>query len=399
MKRFFALFLALMMLTASSAFATEEEEVSLSDALMGFETLPAAPSNGGKGQESPMPEKSPDGDAVGEMAATPGKAEVLPDGSVAIVISAVGDVTIGDNARKRGVSIFEKEKRKQGDDPAFVMRNVRDIFAEDQLTIANFEGTLTTTKSIPAKKRDNEFLFSAPPEYVSVLNAGNIEAVSFENNHVMDFGDEGNRDTRAQFEKAGIVYSADGHMGVYETNGISIAMLAYQTFNGKYPELHQRVPEEVAAAKKKHDIVIVSFHWGNEKDYVPNSKQVALGRATIDAGADLVIGHHSHRINPIEKYKGRYIAYSLGNFSFAGNSRPSDMSTYILQVRFIVKDGEVQRNYFRIIPGRISSKADYNDFAPTPFTEQKMIDNVINLLKGNGKKLEYAVESYPTQWE
>jgi len=145
--------------------------------------------------------------------------------------------------------------------------------------------------------------------------------------------------------------------------------------------------------------VIVSYHWGAELDYKPNENQIKLGRLTIDSGADLVLGHHSHRINPIERYQGKYIVYSLGNFSFAGNTKPSDMSTFLFQIRFNIKGAEVETDTFRIIPSRISSKTDYNDFAPTPFTDQRLIDNVINMLKSNGKGLEYAVDFYPVDWE
>ena len=112
-----------------------------------------------------------------------------------------------------------------------------------------------------------------------------------------------------------------------------------------------------------------------------------------------MLGHHSHRINPIERYQGKYIVYSLGNFSFAGNTKPSDMSTFLFQIRFNIKGAEVETDTFRIIPSRISSKTDYNDFAPTPFTDQRLIDNVINMLKSNGKGLEYAVDFYPVDWE
>lgn len=120
---------------------------------------------------------------------------------------------------------------------------------------------------------------------------------------------------------------------------------------------------------------------------------------TIDAGADLVIGHHSHRINPIEKYNGKYIVYSLGNFSFAGNNKPDDMSTFIFQTRFRIKNGEIIANPFRTIPCRISSKTDYNDFAPTPYTAELQISNVIKTMQNNSKKLPYAVDSYPLDWE
>ena len=129
--------------------------------------------------------------------------------------------------------------------------------------------------------------------------------------------------------------------------------------------------------------------------------QKQQAHAAIDAGADLVIGHHSHRINPIECYKGRYIVYSLANCSFAGNNKPSDMCTFIFQCRFRIKDGEIIDNPFRIIPCRISSRKDYNDFAITPLTEPANITTVLGILtnRTNVKNLEYAVTSYPLEWE
>ena len=140
---------------------------------------------------------------------------------------------------------------------------------------------------------------------------------------------------------------------------------------------------------------------GEELDYSPRNNQIMLGRAAIDAGADLVIGHHSHRINPVEYYNGRYIVYSLANCSFAGNNKPSDMLTFIFQIRFKMKDGEIVGTPFRIIPCRISSRKDYNDFAITPLTETANINTVIAALtnRTNIKNLEYAVTTYPLEWE
>ena len=93
-----------------------------------------------------------------------------------------------------------------------------------------------------------------------------------------------------------------------------------------------------------------------------------------------------------------YICYSLGNFCFAGNSKPSDMSSFMFQTRFRVKDGVVSNEGFRIIPIRISSRTDYNDFTPTPLTKDTAIDSVLTTLKENGRKLEYAVSEYPLDW-
>ena len=329
---------------------------------------------------------------------------VQEDGSVIVTISATGDVTIGGDTRKSGKSVFDKQLSKEPSGLSFPMENVASLFAEDDMTIVNFEGTLTNTKS--ATK--NTYSFAAPPEYVQVLTSGNIEAVSLENNHIMDHGEAGYADTCQTLENNGIVYS--GHLGsaIYTTDtGVSIGMLSYQTFNGNYPVIYNAIEGDIAALRSAGcQLVIVSYHWGEEKDYLPNERQVPLGRATIDAGADLVIGHHSHRINPIEEYNGKYICYSLGNFSFAGNIKPDDMDTFIFQQRFrVYPDGRAQNEGFRIVPCSISSQESVNDFKPT-LKEGEAAQAVVDRLLELGAKLEKtykstgvtAVESYPTQW-
>ncbi len=329
---------------------------------------------------------------------------VLPDGSVVVTISATGDVTIGGDTRKRNKSVFDKQLEQEASGLAFPMENVKDVFEADDMTIVNFEGTLTNGKS----KTKNTFSFAAPPEYVQVLTTGNIEAVSLENNHIMDHGDAGYEDTCKTLENAGIVYSGHLGSGMYTTDtGVKIGMLSYQTFNGKYPSIYEAMPGDIAALRAQGaQIVIVSYHWGEEKDYVPNERQVPLGRATIDAGADLVLGHHSHRINPIEEYNGKYICYSLGNFSFAGNTRPDDMDTFIFQQRFVVRpDGTAENGGFRIIPCSISSQEKVNDFKPTvsdSASSARIVERLLELnrkFEKNSKKFGVAaVEDYPTEW-
>ena len=112
-------------------------------------------------------------------------------------------------------------------------------------------------------------------------------------------------------------------------------------------------------------ITIVIFHWGNEKEEVPDSNQMTLGRLAIDEGADLVCGHHPHVLQGIEEYKGKNIVYSLGNFCFGGNSYPSDMDTMIFQQTFTVdKNGVKADNVTNVIPCSISSEYDYNNYQP-----------------------------------
>lgn len=313
-----------------------------------------------------------------------------------LTISATGDVTLGGNYGKNSSEIYMREYEKQGGNYGFPFRNVRDLLAEDDMTLVNFEGTLTDSTK---PGNNNSYRFRIAPEHVQGLTLGSVEAVALENNHVMDFGQQGYEDTMEALRRQNIVYSTSSSMGVYEVKGVSIAMLSYQTFNGGYERIYAQMPQAVADAKAKHDLVIVSYHWGEEGDYKPHDRQIALGRATVDAGADLVLGHHSHRINPIEYYNGKYIVYSLANFSFSGNVKPSDMNTFVFQIRYAITPEGLEQGPFRVIPMRISSVSDTNDFAPTPYAPgsaeaQKVLDKLLE----NGKGLKYAVEVYPTEW-
>lgn len=386
-KRFVSAVLVLAMCVTCIilSFAEEDGEVSIADYLFGQESQDA----------------QADGEAKKEEATEtvdPTKPNYELDGSIVVTMSFTGDVTIGGNTQSKSKSIFEKELEKQKGDMSFPFRNVKDIFALDDLTVVNFEGTLTTAGKNP-DKLGNDFLFRAPPEYVSMLTYGNVDAVSLENNHALDMGESGLAETKETLLSAGIPYASEDEPAIVMARGVKIGLLAYQTFGGRHDELIEKVPGDIAALHEEGcQIVIVNYHWGDELEYKPNDKQIKLGRATIDSGADLVIGHHSHRINPIELYNGKYICYSLGNFSFAGNSKPEDMSTYIFQVKMRVKDGEVSNDGFIIIPCRISSRTDYNDFAPTPYTKDQNIESMLSVLKRNGEKLSYAVESYPLKW-
>ena len=395
-KRIMACAVLLVCLCAffAPALATQDDEEEIILFPVNDDELP------GLNGETPVP-----GDDAAELspAYTVSDENLLPDGSRYFIVTAIGDVTMGKSFGTSKMTLYDKELKKQNDDLAFIFRNVADIFSSDDMTLVNFECVLQeeSERKIPSKKKNNQFLFLADPVCVKALTANSVEAVALENNHIMDFGEEGRDSTIRVLQDAGIVYSNHTTMGVFEKNGIRVAMFSHQTLNQPFTseELAVMVENEIAAVRDQFDIIIESFHWGNEKDYYPTDKQVKLGRAAVDAGADLVLGHHSHRINPIEYYNGKYIVYSLGNGSFAGNNKPSDMSTFIFQERFRVKDGEIISSSFRIVPARISSRTDYNNFILTPYDKQQNIDTVINTLKTNGRKLKYAVEEYPLEWE
>ncbi|MEG0270289.1 MAG: CapA family protein, partial [Clostridia bacterium] len=290
-KLFAILLIAAMCLTMISLSIAQEEDGDVSITLLDKK------GNVVTGTEGAAPEAG----ETATPAPTADKAEPIReiDGSILLTMSFTGDVTIGSNTQA-GSSIFEKELKKQKGDINFPFRNVKEIFALDDLTMVNFEGTLTT-EGKNSDKLENEYLFRADPSYVSMLPYGNIDTVSLENNHVLDMGAQGIAETKKTLTDAGISYASDGEPAVILTRGVKVGSLAYQTFGGKHDELIAQIPGDIKALRDQGcEVVVVSFHWGNEKDYSPNSNQVKLGRATIDAGADLVIGHHSHRINPIE---------------------------------------------------------------------------------------------------
>ena len=377
--------LALCIACVGPALAEEDVEVSIGEFLSTAETALTEQGNA-------------DGGLPGGVVRDKTEPVFEWDGSIVVTLSFVGDMTIGGNMQAKGKSIFERELEKQKGDIHFPFRNVREIFLADDLTVVNFEGTLTTAGRNPGKM-NNDFLFRAPPEYVEMLAPGGVDAVALENNHVLDMGEEGLSETKQTLTRAGVAYASEDEPVILVTRGVTIGLLAYQTFGGRHDELVTKVPQDIAALRAGGcEIVVVNYHWGSELDYKPNENQVRLGRATIDGGADLVIGHHSHRINPIELYNGKYICYSLGNFSFAGNNKPNDMSTFLFQIKMRVKDGVASNEAIKLIPARISSRSDYNDFAPTPYDKPQSVESVISVLKKNGAGLEYALADYPTKW-
>ncbi len=345
-------------------------------------------------------------DATADPAATDADAATVvdrsapvyePDGSILLKLTFGGDFTIGDNVQASGQSYFEKELAKHDGDANFIFLNFKEFLENDDWTVLNFEGTLTTSGRNP-DKLGNSFLFRADTAFAAILAPNGVECVSLENNHVLDMGEDGLVETKKALLDADVSYYTESEPLVFTLKGVKMGMLAYQTFD-QYDRLFTKVPEDIQVLKAQGcEVVVVSFHWGAEKDYYPNDNQQKMAKIAVDAGADLVVGHHSHRMNPIELYNGKYIVYSLGNFCFAGNNKPDDMSTFVFQIKLRVKDGVCENKGFIIIPSRISSNTKYNDLIPTPYTKQENIDSVLSVLKKNGERLDNPVPEYPLSW-
>lgn len=282
---------------------------------------------------------------------------------VSLTLSVVGDCTLGTDETFDYDTSLNAYYENYGAD--YFLQNVKDIFSTDDLTIANFEGTLTDSD----EREDKTFAFKAPASYASILTGGSVEAVNTANNHSHDYGDQSFDDTLAALDDAGIVHFGYDETAVMDVKGIKVGLVGiYELYD--HLEREQQLKDNIAKVKADGaQLIVVIFHWGNETETVPDSSQTTLGRIAIDEGADLVCGHHPHVLQGIETYKGRNIVYSLGNFCFGGNSSPSDMDTMIYQQTFTIDaDGVKKDNVTNIIPCSISSAAydGYNNYQPTP---------------------------------
>lgn len=294
-------------------------------------------------------------ETVATVTATPVRTE-----PVSITVSFAGDCTFGMDSSFSYEGSFNA--MYDSNDPEYFLQNVQSIFAADDVTVVNFEGTLTDSED----RADKTWAFRGDAEYAKVLSAGSVEAVNLANNHSSDYGEESLADTKAALSAEGITYFGFEETAILEVKGIKIGFLGLYTvytddsYTSQLEARIQELQDEGAA------VIIASFHWGYENSYTPEQDQIELAHAAIDAGADLVIGHHPHVLQGIEKYNGHYIAYSLGNFCFGGNYNPADYDCIIVQQTFTVTGADVDIEPLQVIPCSVSSSSSYNNYQPTP---------------------------------
>lgn len=292
----------------------------------------------------------------------PEKQETPEVQETTITISAAGDCTLGTDEGFNYKRSF-KGKYDAVQDPAYFFQNVQPVFAQDDLTIVNMEGTLTEETT----REPKQFAFKGDAEYAKILTAGAVETANLANNHSFDYGKKSYEDTITALEAEGISSFGYERTAVMDIKGVKVGLAGVYEL-AEHIDCKQDLLDNIASLKEQGaQIIIVSFHWGQEKENVPSDVQVELAHTAVDNGADLVLGHHPHVLQGIEEYKGKNIVYSLGNFCFGGNSAPSDMDTMIFQQTFIVKDGKLQEdNVTNILPCKISSAYEegYNNYQP-----------------------------------
>jgi len=253
-----------------------------------------------------------------------------PVKAASLTIAAVGDIMLG--------STFPAGRRLPPDDGKHMIEAVKKTLSAADITFGNLEGPmLTGGTSAKCKrmrrrkgKRKTCYAFRVPPRYARYLADAGFDMLSLANNHAMDFGKQGRESTKAVLDKYGIGHAgAPGSVAERTVDGIKVGMIAFATAWHSY-DLRKidRAVAVVKAAAQRYDILMVSFHGGAEGrrfQHVPRGTEYYLrenrgdlrkfSHAVIDAGADIVLGSGPHVVRGMEVYRGRLIAYSLGNFA------------------------------------------------------------------------------------
>lgn len=336
-------------------------------------------------KEEPQPETKTE--SANKEGQKPEKQETPEVQETTITISAAGDCTLGTDEGFNYKRSF-KGKYDAVQDPAYFFQNVQPVFAQDDLTIVNMEGTLTEETT----REPKQFAFKGDAEYAKILTAGAVETANLANNHSFDYGKKSYEDTITALEAEGISSFGYERTAVMDIKGVKVGLAGVYEL-AEHIDCKQDLLDNIASLKEQGaQIIIVSFHWGQEKENVPSDVQVELAHAAVDNGADLVLGHHPHVLQGIEEYKGKNIVYSLGNFCFGGNSAPSDMDTMIFQQTFTVKDGKLQEdNVTNILPCKISSAYEkgYNNYQPI-LAEGEQKEKIFERLSEYSQKAQEA---------
>ena len=339
---------------------------------------PSAPTEAPTAEPTAEPSATPDALPTEEPSPAPSPAARTDSATV----SFVGDCSIGDSIQyKKAVSSYHTCIDQNGYDWPFSL--VKDVLAADDLTVANLEVVFTAR----TQHTDKMYNLVADADHVAVLNAGSIELVNTVNNHSMDFGRAGYQDSLATLEAAGVdsfgsIYAGreDGFdlLGVRDVNGIRFGFIGFS-----YPQEadQKRIADRIATLREQGcDVVVVSLHWGRETHPTPTTGQMNYAKRILDAGADMIWGHHPHVLQPIQFYNGKPILYSTGNFTF-GTMSNVDPATGIFQLTYQKEEGRVQLTELSVVPCQTQRSPDFRPFILTEEAQRRAVFGKLVLKK------------------
>jgi poly-gamma-glutamate synthesis protein (capsule biosynthesis protein) len=311
-----------------------------------------------------------------------------PEANNDLTMTMVGDIMMGRHVRE--------VTERYGED--FVFRNVEPFFKNSDYVSGNYETPILTNDVDSYKAVEKGIhLYSKPADLATVKNAG-FDVLNLANNHSMDYSAKGLEDTISTFEANKLDFVGAGrnseeakHISYKDADGIRIATVGFTdvyvdgTQAGKNnPGILKADPDlifsTIQQAKANADLVVVNAHWGEEYDAQPSPRQEGLAKAMVDAGADIIIGHHPHVLQSYDVYKGSVIFYSLGNFIF-DQGWSSTKNTAMVQYH-LNKQGQAKID---VIPMVIKAGT------PTPTDNpwrMKRIYNDLNKFSSNPELLE-----------
>ncbi|SNU06760.1 poly-gamma-glutamate synthesis protein (capsule biosynthesis protein) [Lachnospiraceae bacterium] len=271
---------------------------------------------------------------------------------------------------------------------SYFFDGVRSVFEADDFTVANCENVFSDSDVGPRDKGDDiAYWFKAPTRFAKVFSDNSIEAVTINNNHTEDYGDEDFEDTKKALDAAGVDWGFRDKIIYYEKGGYKIAVVCVSYYD--YEEAEGILPW-LKTAVENSDFQIVFFHGGIEHVFYVEDWKVEACHLMIDNGADLVLGSHPHVLQRREKYNGADIVYSLGNFCFGGNTAPQPNRTIIYGYTLkLHKEGdkiELVDREENMIPCYIYT-GDYNNWQPAIVEDEDIKKEIIDYMNGELEEL------------
>ncbi len=293
---------------------------------------------------------------------------LLPAAALAertLTLTFVGDCTIGGEERVRYEDYsFDAYLARYGYD--YLFKGVQSVIGSDDLTIANLEGVFKESESDKVTKTYN---FRGPKHFVNVLTSSSIEAVSIANNHSLDYGPYGQKQTILTLDTAGVPWfgtnNAIHRTWIYENGNVRIGFFAAEPSHWFYNNRELIISQMNGLKDAGCQVIVAIMHGGQEYSPRRVESQEKFAQRIIEYGADIVVGHHPHVLQGIDVVNGRTICYSLGNFVFGGNAKIRAPYTAIFQFTLHFEDdGKYLGHQLNIIPALPSGERDYNNYQP-----------------------------------
>lgn len=293
-----------------------------------------------------------------------------------VVFSFTGDCTLGTWPESSKETCYNTIHKLSGSD-TYSFDLVKSFFENDDYTYVNLETTLTKSTA-RLSKPESSYNFKGDPEWAeTMLKASSIEGCNLANNHSYDYKSKGYNETQNVLLNAGINVGMQNSAIFVNIKGLEIVLISANFITTSYnpdeifgDDLTAFVVKEIEQFKRDGNIVIVNCHWGLERQNNANEEQTVPAHKFIDAGADMVIGHHPHTLQGVENYRGKYIFYSIGNFAFGGKATTDEVNrvSIIVRPRFALREGQAIVTGICIVPCYTTSAVDLeeNNYQPMP---------------------------------